>query len=972
MTNIHGFERVRGEDITEFKTRAELFKHVKTGAELLSLTNDDENKAFGITFRIPAQNSTGVAHILEHSVFCGSRKYPVKDPFLELLKGSLQTFLNAYNYTDSTSFLTASQNAVDFYNLIDVILDSVFHPLLNPFIFQIEGWRCELEKANHSLVYKGIVLSEMKGYHSTPEILLTEYSRQSLFPDTPYSFNSGGDPKEIPNLTFMQLKEFHNRYYHPSNARIYFYGNDNSEKRFRIVNGYLKDFKERKIDTTIRLQQSFNQHRRFIRFFSNGNTTQQVSKGMATMNWVLDKTIDWEKTLAFLILEYILIGMPASPLRKALIDSNYGEALVGEGLNVDLRQSYFSIGLKGIDPNTTEKLEALILETLAELTRNGIDPCMIEAAVNTIEFNLRENNFGAFPRGLQLMQRALITWLSNGDPLTPLTFEAPLETIKSQLRQNKPFFETLIDRYFLDNNHRTTLIMKPHQERTQRNEDKEKERFAAADASVSEEDLEEIITAAKKLKEFQETPDTPEALATIPILKISDLDRKNKLIPLAAFKHKGVQLLHHDLFTNGIVYLSLGFNLHMLPPQYLPYVRLFARILLGMGTETEDHLALTLRMNRTTGGIRPGFFNSSIKGSKGSTSWLYLQGKAMVTQIDNFLGIYRDILLHARLDNRERFRQMVKVEISREERKLVPAGHQIVNSRMSAHFIEAGQAGELMNGVSYLLFLRKLVQKIDTDWMDVLSIFEDIRRILINRKAILLNVTLDRASWEKIHPKVNNFIDSLPVHPVSIYEWNQGKFPYSEGLIIPAQINFVGKAANLYEFGYDFHGSSLVISRYLRTTWLWEQIRVKGGAYEAHCYFDRLSGVFSLVSVRDPNITKTIEAFDKTAHFLKNIKLSEDELTKSIIGTISDIDQYKLPDAKGYTSMMRFLTGVTNAERQLIREDILGTTAHDFRAFGEVLEFFTDSGFIKVLGSESAIREAMGKKMKELELLKVL
>ena len=449
----------------------------------------------------------------------------------------------------------------------------------------------------------------------------------------------------------MQLKEFHNRYYHPSNARIYFYGNESSEKRFSIVNDYLKDFKELKIDTTIRLQQPFKQPRRLIRSFTIGNTTQQVSKGMATVNWVLDKTIDWEKTLAFLILEYILIGMPASPLRKALIDSNYGEALVGEGLNVDLRQSYFSIGLKGIDPSTTDKLEALILETLTELTRNGIDPCMIEAAVNTVEFNLRENNFGAFPRGLQLMQRALITWLSNGDPLTPLAFEAPLKTIKSQVRQNKPFFETLIDRYFLENNHRTTFIMKPDQELTQRNEDKEKERLAAAGASVSEEDLEELITAAKKLKEFQETPDTPEALATIPILKISDMDKKNKLIPLAAFKHKGVQLLHHDLFTNGIVYLSLGFNLHTLPQQYLPYARLFARILLGIGTETEDYLTFTLRMIRTTGGIRPGFFNSSIKGSKGCTSWLFLQGKAMVAQIDDFLGIFRDILLYFSLRN---------------------------------------------------------------------------------------------------------------------------------------------------------------------------------------------------------------------------------------------------------------------------------------------------------------------------------
>jgi Zn-dependent M16 (insulinase) family peptidase len=752
MSDLYGFERISSRDIPEFRTRAELFRHIKTGAQLLSMANDDENKAFGITFRTPPRDSTGVAHILEHAMFCGSRKYPVKDPFMELFKGSLKTFLNAYTYSDSTSVLAAGQNTQDLYNLIDVLLDSVFHPLLTPFSFQSEGWRYELEPADNSLVRKGIVLSEMKGYHSTPEVLLKQYSWESLFPDNPYRFSSGGDPDEIHHLTYHQLKEFHRRHYHPSNSRIYFYGDDDPEKRLRIINDYLKDFKEQKIDTVIPLQPPFKNPRRLVHSFPTESTARDASKGMVTMNWVLDKTIQWEKSLAFLILEYILIGMPASPLRKALIDSNYGGALAGEGLNVDLRQAYFSIGLKGIDLDHVDKVEGLILDTFRGLARNGIDRHTVEAAVNSIEFTLRESNFGAFPRGLQLMLRTMITWLADGDPIKPLAFEAPLESIKSQVRQNEPIFETLIQRYFLENNHRSTVIMKPDPELVQKREDKEKKRLAAVRAAMSKKELQELITANKKLKQYQETPDTPEALAAIPTLNISHLDKKNRLIPSAASTYRGVRLLHHDLFTNGVVYFNLGFNLHTLPQHYLPYARLFARALLAMGTEAEDYVSLTRRINRLTGGIRPGFFNSSIKGSKESASWQFLQGKAMAARVDDFLGILRDILLHTRLDNKERFRQIVMGEKGREERKLVPLGHQVVNSRLSSHFSEAGQAGELMSGVSYLLFLRKLAQKMDTQWPEVLTILEEIRRILINRNAMFLDVTLDDAAWAGIHP----------------------------------------------------------------------------------------------------------------------------------------------------------------------------------------------------------------------------
>lgn len=444
MEIIHGFQLFRDQDIPELNTRAKLFRHVKTGAELLSLENDDENKVFGITFRTPPTDATGVAHILEHSVLCGSRKYPVKEPFVELLKGSLQTFLNAFTYPDKTCYPVASQNLQDFYNLIDIYLDAVFYPRLTPHIFQQEGWHYELENPDDPLIFKGVVFNEMKGAFSSPDRMLAEYSRHSLFPDTTYGLQSGGHPQHIPDLTYAQFKTFHQSYYHPSNARIFFYGDSPAEDRLRLVNDYLEDFEPLEIDSAVRLQPCFDQPKHIEHFYAVSQDAGAGKKDMVTVNWLLAETSDPETNLALHVLEHILIGMPASPLRKALIDSGLGEDLAGVGLEDELRQMYFSTGLKGINVQSANQVEALILQTLTRLAEEGIDPHTIEAALNTIEFRLRENNTGDFPRGLLLMLRSLTAWLYNGDPLALLAFEAPLASIKARLADDGTYFEDMI------------------------------------------------------------------------------------------------------------------------------------------------------------------------------------------------------------------------------------------------------------------------------------------------------------------------------------------------------------------------------------------------------------------------------------------------------------------------------------------------------------------------------------------------
>ncbi len=971
MTPNHGFQIIREQEIKEIKTKARIYRHIKTGAEMLSLINDDENKVFGAIFRTPPKDSTGIAHILEHSVLCGSKKYPVKEPFVELLKGSLNTFLNAFTFPDKTCYPVASQNLQDFYNLVDVYLDAVLYPRLTPHVLQQEGWHYEMENPEGPIFFKGVVFNEMKGAYSSPDSVLSEYSLQSLFPDNTYGLDSGGDPKHIPDLTFEQFMSFHKTYYHPSNARFYFYGDDDPENRLKILDEYLKDYEPVQVDSSITLQPLFQEPRRLVRPFMAGEENEPL-KGMITVNWLLPETTDISCNFALRMLNYILLGMPASPLYKALIDSGMGEDFVGEGLGTELRQMYFSAGLKGIRLENADKVETLILKTLTELCQKGIDPKTVEAAINTIEFRLRENNSGSYPRGLLMMLRSLTTWLYDGDPLSLLAFEKPLENFKNEFESNSTLFEEMIRSLFIDNPHRTTLILDPDIGFKQKEQQMENSRLSEVFSRLGTDGKRQLLEDTQILKKLQETPDPPDALASIPVLKLSDLDKNNKTIPLSRLDQQGAQILFHDLFTNGIVYFDLGLNLHMLPEKYLPYGPLFGRALVEMGTEKEDYVSLIQRISRKTGGIHPETMNAGTKSSSLSAAYLFLRGKAMPHQIKDMIHIFRDVLLEVRLDNPERFRQMVLESKARMEQKMVPSGHSVVNLRLRSHFGESHWAAEQMGGVSYLFFLRKLAQDVDENWPRVLNMLQSMRQILVNRNAMILNLTLSKQDLPAFEPHMEALLNSLPASDVALQSWNSDVPSSFEALTIPSLVNYVGKGADIYKQGYQFHGSSMVITRYLRNAWLWDRVRVQGGAYGAFCLFDRFTGVLTLVSYRDPNITRTIDVFDETAGFLDDTKISEAELTKSIIGAIGDLDAHMMPDAKGYASMVRHIMGDTDEDRQQMRDQVLNTRSSDFRDFAQVLGHVRDTGLIKVLGSADAVEKVLEDRPGWLEVVKVL
>lgn len=958
MTITHGFELLAEKDIPELNVKAQHYRHLKTGAELLSLQNDDENKVFDIAFRTPPEDSTGLPHIMEHCVLSGSTKYPVKEPFVELVKGSMKTFLNAFTAPDRTFYPVASTNLQDFYNLINVYLDAVFYPLITPHHLAQEGWHYELEDINAPLTYKGVVFNEMKGAYSSPDNVLARVSRQALCPNTPYGFDSGGNPEAIPELTYEQFKQFHETYYHPSNARIVFYGNDDAVQRLELLNEWLDAFEVREINSTIPLQPLFSQPRRITVPYSVDKDEDNNKKGYVQVNWLLPEITSLTLRMGLGILSYALVSTPASPLRKALIDSGLGEQLTGGGFSDYLRQMSFSVGLKGIDLAQSAEIEALIWQTLEQLAEEGLDPEMIEAAVNTIEFNLRENNTGSFPRGLALAIRSISDWIYDRDPIAPLAFEAPLNAVKAKLVENPTWPQELIRQYLLENEHRVTVILQPDPELAGQTEQKEKAKLAEIQAGMSTKELTQTVAYTHELRRRQEAPDDPEALAKIPRLTLADLDQENKHIPISTAEASGAEVLHHDLFTNGIVYLDLGFNLHVLPQELLPYINLFGRALLEIGTEREDFVKLSQRIGRKTGGIFYSNFTSARQGSAESVAYLFLRGKATIAQTQDLLDILRDVLLTVKLDNPERFRQMVLQSKAGKEAGLIQGGHGVVHARLHGRFSEAGWVNEQMGGVNYLFTLRQLAQEIEADWPTVLARLETIRQLLINRNGLVVNVTVDDENWAIVAPKLWQFIHELPASPLKLAQWQPDLRPFHEGLTIPAQVNYVAKGANLYKLGYEMDGSIAVINNLLRMTYLWEKLRVQGGAYGAYCTFDRRSGGYAFLSYRDPNLTGTLDNYDGTAVFLRNLTLPDDELVKGIIGAISSLDAYQLPDAKGYTSMIWHLLGESDESRQQYREQVLSTTAADFKAFADVLAQVQEQGQVVVMGSADAVTAA--------------
>jgi len=1011
---IHGFALEREQQIPELAATARIYRHAKTGGRVLSIISPDENKVFGVAFRTPPTDSTGLPHILEHSVLCGSRKYPVKEPFVELIKGSLNTFLNALTFPDKTCYPLASANLQDFYNLVDVYLDAVFFPRLTPNTLKQEGWHYHVEAEDAPLAYKGVVFNEMKGVYSSPDSLLAEYSQRALYPDTCYGLDSGGDPERIPDLSFEQFMDFHRRYYHPSNAYAFFAGDDDPDKRLLVLDEYFNQFEAPapgQPGSEVALQPAFDAPRSFVHTYAadavldgedagdsdededgeNDGSGETTARAMCTLNFGLPDTMSPDLSIALEVLEHVLIGLPSSPLRKALVDSGLGEDLTGGGLETDLRQMSFSVGLKGLVPDkasadkdggdqaTADKVQALILDTLSRLAKptdgDGLHPDDIRAGINSVEFDLRENNTGSYPRGLVVFFEALSTWLYGGDPLAHLPFEGPLARLKARLAKGEKVFEELIQKHFLDNPHRALVLLVPDTTLGAKREAVEQARLKAVEDSLSPGDKALLVKQTAELHALQEAPDSPEDLARIPRLTLSDLPRENARIPhervdLPGPDCGGTTTYVHDLPTSGVAYLDLAFNMAAVPDELVPLIPILGRTLLEMGTKRSSFVDLSRSIAMNTGGIWAQTFVSSMRGCgpDQAAQRLFLRGKATAENLPALLDLLSEVLLEADFSDAERLGKIILESKARREQRLIPAGHTLAATRLKARTGVAQAMSEAMGGLTGLNSVRELAGRMETDPESVSRDLHRLLDLLLSRQGLLVNLTADAKIISDALPRIGAVVGSLPCPVLAPAKRSIPKLPLREGLCLPAQVNYVAAGGNARSLGQEPGDAASVAAKFLRAGYLWERVRVQGGAYGASCAYSRLSGNLVFASYRDPNLSRTLDAYAGVGPYLANLTMDPSELEKGIIGSIGDMDHYMLPDAKGFTALARELTGEDDDYRQATREAVLSASQKDFAAFGEAVAAVMKNGPVVIAGG----REALDKSGLNLTLTKVL
>ena len=952
------FQLLQRESISELNSLALLFTHLKTGAEVLVIENDDDNKVFSATFKTPPSNDRGVAHILEHSVLCGSRKYPVKEPFLELLKGSLQTFLNAMTFPDKTMYPVASRNKKDFFNLMDVYLDAVFYPNITEETFMQEGWHHELELPDKNITYKGVVFNEMKGVFSSPENILDRHLAHSLFPSTTYGFESGGDPEAITDLTYREFKNFHNKYYHPSNSRIFFYGDGDTLEYLNFLdNEYLKDFESIQIESAINAQRRFSKPKRKIIFYPVSKDESLDKKTFVVVGFKLDKSTNHEHCLAFNILSYLLLGTSASPLRKALLESELGSEVIGGGFDDNRFETTFAVGLKGTEANNEDEILELIFSTLKNLVDDGIEENMVRSAVNSIDFKLRESNFGGFPKGIVYNIQTLASWLYGSDPFMHLKYDKLMGKIKRKSKER--YFENLIDKYLLNNNHQSVMIAKPKPGLEKKKDAKVRKNMRTLKASMSQSDIENLVQKTQQLQAMQIKPDSPEALEKLPSLDIQDIEVKSERFPMELKRESKPKILFHDLFTNNIAYVQIGFDALSIPLDKIPYLSLVGKLVLGMGTRRHSYMEISQLLGIHTGGLRSWHFTSAeINDHKSILSRIFFSGKALMENLNHLFDIWEELIQEHDFNNPKRLIEIIKSSKADMEDSILSSGNHYVLSRLNSYKSPLGQYNELSEGISYYKFLEKLLDRAEKNPDEVAEEFRNIAQSLFTKENIFVNITAPENDYKKIEKRVIGLTQNLSdkKQPLVNFKFETG--PVNEAFLTASSVQFVGKGANLFELGMEYSGKFDVLNSVLRTCFLWDRVRVQGGAYGSQSSFDSYSGDYGLVSYRDPNLTETLDIYDQIADYIENFNISEKELTKILIGCVGRLDPPMTADRKGSASMVEYLTGKTYELKQKRRDELLSTRLEDIKSFAVLFRKIKESGNICVLGNDEKIKKS--------------
>lgn len=938
-----------------------ILRHKKSGARIAVLSNNDDNKVFYIGFRTPPEDETGVPHIIEHTTLCGSKKFPVKDPFIELAKGSLNTFLNAMTYPDKTVYPVASCNDQDFKNLMDVYLDAVFNPNITKYeeIFKQEGWHYELTGKDDELKINGVVYNEMKGAYSSPDEVLSSQIYRSLFPDNTYSKDSGGNPEYIPKLTYEAYLDFYHKYYHPSNSYIYLYGDMDVVERLEWLDKeYLSLYDYKKVNSEINKQPAFDEIKNVEAQYSITMDDSQENKTYLSYNRVVGDTLDEMLYQAFDVLDYALVSSPGAPVKQALIDAGIGDDVYGS-YDAGILQPVFSFVAKNANASQADEFESIIENTLKEVVKTGINKEALLAGINSSEFKFREADFGQFPKGLLFGLNCLDSWLF--DDMKPFIHLECLGTF-AKLRKavDTDYFEKLIQEYLLDNTHGSSVTVKPKRGLGNEREEALAKELSDYKASLSDEEIKKLIEDTEHLKKYQEEPSSDEDLRKLPMLTRADM--KKNAMPFSNIEDEllNVKVVRHDIESNGIDYISFLFDAGDFAQSELGYLGFFTNALGLVSTERYSYTDLANATNIYTGGISTGTASHpDIKDRNNFVFKFEVKLKVLEKNLDKALELMEQMLLSSDFTDTKRLGELVAQIKARLQANLSSSGHLVAAMRSMSSFSRYALYQDELKGVAFYRSICCIEKELSESPKSVSDKLAAIAKKLFARNRMLISFTGNNEAYGNAKPSLEKVIAGFnkmsAVGNQAEVHFNTAK----EAFIDASQIQYVAKTGDFICEGYEYTGALRLLRIILSYDYLWINVRVKGGAYGCMNTFLR-SGESYFVSYRDPNLSDTLDVYDRIPEYIKSFSPDERDMTKYIIGTFSALDTPMNPEAKGSRSLSAYLEGITYEQIQKERNEILNAQPEDIRRLADLVEAVLKKDSICVIGNENMIKESAG------------
>ena len=959
IEDLTSYEVLEKRTISDINSESYILRHKKTGARVALLANDDENKVFNIGFRTPPVNSTGVAHILEHSVLCGSANFPIKDPFVELVKGSLNTFLNAMTFPDKTIYPVASCNDKDFQNLMHVYLDAVFYPNIykEEKIFRQEGWHYEMEDMDAPLTINGVVYNEMKGAFSSPDDVMMRELMNSLYPDTSYGVESGGDPENIPELTYEEFLDFHRKYYHPSNSYIYLYGNmDMAEKLDYIDREYLSKFEYREVDSALKTQPVFEEVKRVVKEYPIGEDENEKENAYLSYNMTIDTALNREYYVAFQILDYALCSAPGAPLKQALTDAGIGTENSSYFEN-GILQPYFSITSKNADAAKEQEFLDIIHKVLGEVVEKGFDKKALLAGINYFEFKYREADFGSYPKGLMYGLQMLDSWLYDDEkPFLHVEANATYEALRNKAQTG--YFEELVQKYLIDNPHKSIVILLPKKGLTEQKEKEQAEKLAAYKVELSEAELAKIVEDTKALKAYQDAPDTAENLAKIPMLSVADMKKEATRLVNETRKIGDSEFLFHDMFTNGISYLRLIFKLDKVPERLFSYVPILKGTLGLLNTENYGYADLFNEINISTGGMSAvNNVYGSYKNADKCTVTFELKTKVLEDNVEKAIALMQEMMLTSDFADKKRLKEIIAEGKSRMQGQMISAAHGVAINRALSCVSKTAAINEILSGMDFYRLIEKLDANFEAESDALCAGLKELATIIFRPENLMVDLTGSKEMAEKLPAMIETLKTKLYTEVVEVGSFVPTLHTEKEGFKTPGQVQYVCRAGNFKNKGLAYTGSLRMLKVMLGYDYLWNQVRVKGGAYGCMCGFGK-SGDSYFVSYRDPNLENTVSVYKQAADYIAAFEADERAITQFMIGAISDLDTPMNPAAKGLWSLSAYMTDLTDADFQKERDELLSTTAEDFKKTAEYIRAFMADECFCVVGNAEKIKAA--------------